>query len=351
MASEGTFVLADIGGYTQFLTGVGMEHAKEITSDLFNAMLKANGKRWKVAKIEGDCIFFYREGREPTDALLAHIRTLYEEFCTHVIDIAARASCPCGACTRTNQLTLKFVVHAGEFDVQKIGNREELIGPDLVVAHRLLKNSIPIDEYVLLTSECSGGPAAQALPASEGQDEYGDVGLVSYTYLDLETVRDEIEKKMRFFVAADQARMRVVIDIDASADAVWDAMWNREKHLEWSGEKEHWEAPGRRGRIGQVHRCVPASGPMTVWVITAEDDDSRRQTAKFFLTPLARNMYSTSEVSERPDGGSRLANYIAFDEAIPIVSHLVRPVLQLLGEHALRKGLLRLKAYCEAQVS
>lgn len=31
MASEGTFVLADIGGYTTFLTEVGIEHAKEIT--------------------------------------------------------------------------------------------------------------------------------------------------------------------------------------------------------------------------------------------------------------------------------------------------------------------------------
>ena len=46
MATEGTFVLADIGGYTQFLTGVGIEHAKEITSDLFNAMLKCNRERW-----------------------------------------------------------------------------------------------------------------------------------------------------------------------------------------------------------------------------------------------------------------------------------------------------------------
>jgi hypothetical protein len=29
MATEGTFILADIGGYTQFLTGVGIEHGKK----------------------------------------------------------------------------------------------------------------------------------------------------------------------------------------------------------------------------------------------------------------------------------------------------------------------------------
>ena len=31
---HGTFVLADIGGYTSFLTDVGIEHAKKITSGL-----------------------------------------------------------------------------------------------------------------------------------------------------------------------------------------------------------------------------------------------------------------------------------------------------------------------------
>ena len=31
MATEGTFILADIGGYTQLLSGVAVEHGKEIT--------------------------------------------------------------------------------------------------------------------------------------------------------------------------------------------------------------------------------------------------------------------------------------------------------------------------------
>jgi len=55
--TEGTFVLADIGGYTGFLTGVGIEHGKEITSHLLNALLKCNRGRWKLANVEGDCLF------------------------------------------------------------------------------------------------------------------------------------------------------------------------------------------------------------------------------------------------------------------------------------------------------
>src|SRR5438876_413959 len=141
MATEGTFVLADIGGYTGFLTGVGIEHGKEITSHLLNSLLKRNRGRWKLANIEGDCLFLYREGREPAEELLGHVRTLYEDFCDRTLDIAERASCPCGACSRTSELSLKFIVHAGQFDTQKIGDRVELIGPGVVVIHRLLKNS------------------------------------------------------------------------------------------------------------------------------------------------------------------------------------------------------------------
>src|SRR5690242_12046723 len=42
----GTFLLADIGGYTRFLSDVGIEHAKEITSHLFNRIVEVKPGRW-----------------------------------------------------------------------------------------------------------------------------------------------------------------------------------------------------------------------------------------------------------------------------------------------------------------
>ena len=96
MAAEGTFVLADIGGYTTFLTVVGLEHAKEITSHLLNGLLKVNKGRWKVGNVEGDCLFFYCEGKEKPEPLFEHLRTLYGKFRGSVTDIAAR-SIPCSS--------------------------------------------------------------------------------------------------------------------------------------------------------------------------------------------------------------------------------------------------------------
>ena len=164
MATEGTFVLADVSGYTSFLSGVGLEHAKVVTGHLFNSMLRANEGCWKLANIEGDCIFFYREGREEPAAALSHIQNLYEDFCGQIIEISGGDACPCGACTRINHLALKFIVHTGEFGLQKIGRRQELFGHDIVVAHRLLKNSVPLDEYVEgLQRQLEGEPAGEVV--------------------------------------------------------------------------------------------------------------------------------------------------------------------------------------------
>jgi hypothetical protein len=50
--------------------------------------------------------------------------------------------CVCDACQKVDQLKLKAIVHHGEVAVKKIRGFEELGGEDVILAHRLLKNSI-----------------------------------------------------------------------------------------------------------------------------------------------------------------------------------------------------------------
>ena len=132
--AEGTFVLADIGGYTKFLTGVGITHAKETIEHLLNRLIERKDKRWKVANVMGDCVFFYSETPEAAASTFRLLRGLHEEFQDAQLDIASGSTCRCGACDRTEDLSLKFVVHAGPFEVQNIGGRKELIGQDIIVA-------------------------------------------------------------------------------------------------------------------------------------------------------------------------------------------------------------------------
>ena len=77
-------------------------------------------------------------------------------------------SCTCNACARIHDLSLKFVFHHGEYVSQRIVGREELAGPDVIVAHRLLKNHvgdlIGLRPYALLTD---AGLAALDVPENE----------------------------------------------------------------------------------------------------------------------------------------------------------------------------------------
>lgn len=350
MATEGTFILTDIGGYTGFLTGVGIEHGKEITSHLFNSLLKCNRGRWKVANIEGDCIFFYRQGREPPEELLDHIRTLYTDFCDRTVDIASRSSCPCGACSRTSDLTLKFIVHGGEFDKQKIGNREELIGPEVVVAHRLLKNSVPVAEYALLTPAL-GYPSGSVALATAGSDTYEDVGVVEYTYLDLAQMRQEFEQMSQVFLD-ETAKIVLKMEVDAPPEVVWEALTDTSQVLQWFKTMKSFDhVQGEDRGLGEVHRCVHDDGAKFVHVTVGIDDAGRRVSEKFWgggwMSRLIKEMYHTWEARALPDGRTLACYYATLVPRIPVVSDafIVMAVRKVTPE--IREGLEGLKTHCE----
>jgi hypothetical protein len=85
----GTFLLADIGDYTRLLSDVGIEHAKEITSHLFNRIVEVKPGRWKVGNAVGDCLFRYDESDASPDELFASVRGVYETFRNTIAEVAA----------------------------------------------------------------------------------------------------------------------------------------------------------------------------------------------------------------------------------------------------------------------
>jgi hypothetical protein len=351
--AEGTFVLADISGYTPFLTEVGLQHAKEITSHLFNGMLKENRRRWKVANVVGDCLFLYAEGREPPQELAGHLRALYERFRGAVTDIVGRSSCTCGACSRTGDLGLKFVAHAGEYEVQEIGGRRELIGPEIIVAHRLLKNSVPLPEYALLTPPLAGAASASGLPARDGRDQYDDVGALEYVYLDLAPLRTEVERAREVFVSEEESRLTVVEEVNAPPEVVWEAFTDLEKRPKWQTTVVETErVAGGRGEIGEVHRCVHDDGVRMVHLTVAIDHEGRRVTEKIWLLPrLVKDIYITMEARPLPGGGTRAAFYATMKPALPLVSHVLIPVILRLMRRDVNKDMLGLKEFCEGEAA
>jgi hypothetical protein len=150
---RGTLLLADISGYTGFLNGVAQAHralildadeppaAYAVLSRLLDAMLAALEPTFRLAKFEGDALFAVEEGPLPRgQAVLDCIRACYGAFREQLGLAGSEWTCTCTACARVHDLDLKFVLHHGDYVVHRIANQEELAGPDVIVAHRLLKN-------------------------------------------------------------------------------------------------------------------------------------------------------------------------------------------------------------------
>jgi hypothetical protein len=88
-----------------------------------------------------------------------------------------RRQCSCDACTKAPELTLKLIAHYGRYSRQRIGETGQVHGIDVVVPHRLAKNSVPSHEYILATRDL----------LEENADGLGQIAL---GYRDLASLRD-----------------------------------------------------------------------------------------------------------------------------------------------------------------
>ena len=143
--------IPDISGFTNFVQETDIAHSKHIISELLEILIDANELGLTLAEIEGDALFFYRDATLPSrEAIIHQVEEMFLNFHNHLVAYKYRRICRCGACTTAADLKLKFVIHAGEIDHIQVKDSRKPFGPNVVLVHRLLKNSIDGDEYALL---------------------------------------------------------------------------------------------------------------------------------------------------------------------------------------------------------
>lgn len=214
MAIQRTFLLiADIAGYTQFMKfhRASLAHAQEIIAQLLEAVIDATSSRLTLAKLEGDAAFFYiafPPGSEPGLEFVAEqTAAIYRAFHTRVADLKVNNLCVCDGCMQAGNLKIKLVGHLGEAAVQKVKKMTELAGVDVILVHRMLKNDVPIPEYMLMTE-----PVHERIDASMRDRsarhalELDDLGSMSTFYVDLERYVGEVPATPRLPMGARLAR-------------------------------------------------------------------------------------------------------------------------------------------------
>jgi hypothetical protein len=140
----GYLVLADISGYTSFVAQTEIEHAGLALSYLLETIVETLSGTFTIAKLEGDAVFAYVEEENLTEneSLLELVDRTYLAFRDKAESLYEHATCPCRACKAIPTLDLKFILHHGEFVMQQVAGIRDLLGTDVNLIHRLLKNGV-----------------------------------------------------------------------------------------------------------------------------------------------------------------------------------------------------------------
>ena len=126
---SGFLVIADLTGYTAYLSGSEIEHAPAIAGDLLETIVGRLEPPFRLAKFEGDAAFlFVEDGRADGSLLLDAIEAAYLAFRRRLRSIDQATSCDCNSCRLAPRLDLKVFVHHGAFVWSRIAGRDELAG-------------------------------------------------------------------------------------------------------------------------------------------------------------------------------------------------------------------------------
>jgi hypothetical protein len=184
VASERALLLiADIGGYTEYMRThrMSLAHAEVNTARMLEAVIDAAGD-FELIEIEGDAAFLSRQADTldagaTSAAMTQAVAGMHRAF-HHERQYVATNLCPCEACEQANNLKLKFVAHVGEVATQTIRDRRKLVGIDVILVHRLLKNTVQAPEYVLFSEELyrNGGNAFD--PVQQVDQDLEGIGRV-----------------------------------------------------------------------------------------------------------------------------------------------------------------------------
>jgi hypothetical protein len=186
-ANLSLLLIADIGGYTKFmkLHRASLAHSQDVTARLLNVVVEASPL--PLIETEGDAAFFCVPMADLRRSISDLALEIHRAFHLELEKMISLSLCNCDACLQSRNLRLKFVSHVGEVAGQTVGGRTKPVGVDVIVVHRMLKNSVPVPEYLLMTDAAFGRLPDDARGAAETvEEDLEGLGIETLHFLDLE---------------------------------------------------------------------------------------------------------------------------------------------------------------------
>jgi uncharacterized protein YndB with AHSA1/START domain len=261
---SGFLVIADLTGYTAYLSGSEIEHAPAIAGDLLETIVGRLEPPFRLAKFEGDAAFVFAEdGRADGSLLLDAIEASYLAFRRRLRSIDQATTCDCNSCRLAPRLDLKVFVHHGRFVRSRIAGRDELAGSDVILVHRLLKGTgaaaARANGFALFTAAAVDalGLDPGALGLRPGVEVIEQLGDIATSTLDLEARWQAESGERRLDITEADVAFRAEVNLLAAPSVVWAHLTSPSLRTRWEGpiRIQETSAGGRRG-VGTTAQCV-----------------------------------------------------------------------------------------------
>ena len=192
-----------------------------------------------------------------------------------------------------------------------MAGREELVGRDVIVVHRLLKNSVQetlgLGAYALYTDDCVramglGDPGSSGL--IEHRETYEFVGDVTGWVRDLSLVWQEAEAGSAVIVRAEDAAWSTSFDFPAPPAVTWEWVTSPARRLQWQvgvSVVDEDVVGGRRG-VGTMNHCVHGRDAIVEEVLAWQPPEVL--TTRFQMPIPGIPKFTRSEFFEPIDGGT-----------------------------------------------
>ena len=257
-----TILIPDISGYTDFMSSTEIDHGSHLISSFLETILQQANPDFEVSEIEGDAVLLYKKGGVSNkEEIVGQCLNMFNAFHTQRKMLQSVVLCPCGACQGMINLSLKFIAHHGNVSEIKVGKFVKASGLDMIIAHRLLKNNIKGNEYLLVTENCleqvKDIDDQCGLKWQNSVEEYPSIGKVNFQFALLEELKSAIP---------DPPRMEVNYDVDDHSTMetiigkpfkdVYFAVIDIMNRMHWMTGLSKIEEGEDHAYVGSLHTCV-----------------------------------------------------------------------------------------------
>jgi len=354
--SRGMIFIPDISGFTKFVNDTEIKHSQHIIKELIEILIDANILNLQISEIEGDAILFYRLGQAPVAGEIAdQARKMFLAFHQHLRAIERDRVCHCGACSTAGDLTLKFFVHYGDISISRIKHHEKLMGASVILAHRLMKNEIEGQEYVLMTRDYLESQSDEKYISCFNWDQlkagsivYEHIGEVTYQYIMLSALHAEVRELVPYN-PPQKFSDPIVIDIFIAApmSLVYNVITDLGLRVEWTdGLKDIEYDNSEILRIGAKHVCDLPAGQVELETIYGKrQKDVIEYAERATRDGMLKNVTSHFILTDSCDGtGVKMEFHY---QKRKVIGRLIDLIMRKKITEGLRHSATLLKSLCE----